>query len=61
MSSEKKFDLHNLHVQLTSVYEKSPKLDMDAYINAYAEFNKYFNSTQKKSYKLNSIFVCQVL
>ena len=38
--SAKKFDLVNLQLQLTAVYEKSPKLDMDSYIKAYAEFNK---------------------
>lgn len=40
MSSEKKFDLDYLHVQLKSVYEKSSDLDMDSYIKAYTEFNK---------------------
>jgi hypothetical protein len=41
-SPEKKFDLHYLHAQLSAVYEKSSKLDMDSYIKAYTEFNKYY-------------------
>ncbi|XP_057365770.1 ceramide-1-phosphate transfer protein-like [Daphnia carinata] len=41
-SPEKKFDLDYLHVKLSAVYEKSPRLDMDSYINAYTEFNKFF-------------------
>lgn len=41
-SPEKKFDLHYLHVQLSAVFKKSSKLDMDSYIKAYTEFNKFF-------------------
>jgi hypothetical protein len=41
-SPEKKFDLQYLHVQLSAVYEKTHKLDMDSYIKAYNEFNKYY-------------------
>lgn len=41
-SSEKKFDLDYLHIKLSAVYEKSSRLDMDSYINAYIEFNKYY-------------------
>lgn len=47
MSSEKKFDLNYLYVQLLSVYEKSPELDMDSYVRAYTEFNKYFIISKK--------------
>ncbi|EFX74206.1 hypothetical protein DAPPUDRAFT_231317 [Daphnia pulex] len=41
-STEKKFDLQYLHVQLSAVYENTHKLDMDSYIKAYNEFNKFF-------------------
>nr|CAH0099988.1 unnamed protein product [Daphnia galeata] len=41
-SPEKKFDLQYLHVQLSAVFKKSSKLDMDSYIKAYTEFNKFF-------------------
>lgn len=41
-SSNKKFDLQYVQKQLATCYEKSPKLDMDSYIKAYTEFNKFF-------------------
>ena len=40
-SNNKKFDLQYVQKQLATCYEKSPKLDMDSYIKAYTEFNKY--------------------
>ena len=40
-SSNKKFDLQFVQKQLAACFEKSPKLDMDSYIRAYTEFNKY--------------------
>jgi len=39
----KKFDLTLVLTQLTTCYEKTKQLDMDSYILAYAEFNKFFS------------------
>ena len=39
----KKFDLEYLFVEMSSCYEKSDHLDMDSYLRAYAEFNKYIS------------------
>jgi len=41
-SRNKKFDLLFVQKQLSACYEKTPKLDMDSYIKAYTEFNKFF-------------------
>jgi len=38
----KKFDLNFLYVQLTTCYEKTIQMDMDSYILAYTEINKFF-------------------
>jgi len=38
----KRFDLNYVCMQLTTCYQKTIQLDMDSYILAYAEFNKFF-------------------
>ena len=46
-TNAKRFDLNAVYTHLTACYEKSDKLDLDSYILAYHEFNKYFISVCK--------------